>query len=91
MRDYKARGGQKCIVTGERAVDLHHIISRGAGGPDEPWNLAPLSRKAHVEWHQKGRTSMAAKYDTVHQWLVDQKWYFCKVGYRWRHPNFHRG
>lgn len=36
------------------ADDSHHIVSRGAGGGDEDWNLMPLCRRCHREVHTLG-------------------------------------
>jgi len=43
-----------CLVCNKIPAYPHHIRSRGAGGPDEPWNLIPLCQKHHSEWHQEG-------------------------------------
>ena len=36
-----------CEVTGEKAVDIHHIRGRGRGGKDTLCNLMALTRKTH--------------------------------------------
>ena len=40
-------------LSGKRAVDLHHIISRGKGGKDEIENLMALTREEHIEFGDK--------------------------------------
>jgi hypothetical protein len=42
------RDGYCCSVCGSRTfLEVHHIKPRGAGGPDEPWNLAALCEWCH--------------------------------------------
>ncbi len=36
-----------CELTGQRAVDIHHIIGRGRGGSDRIENLMALTREKH--------------------------------------------
>ena len=38
-----------CEITGQRAVDIHHIVSRGRGGSDRIENLMALTRKEHID------------------------------------------
>jgi hypothetical protein len=33
-------------------LDPHHIITRGASGPDHPYNLLKLCRKCHQDCHK---------------------------------------
>lgn len=65
-----------CIVCGKRPVDLCHIRSRGAGGPDEPFNLYPGCRSHHQEQHRLGIVTFAVKYGQVWQ-------YFKSLGWEW--------
>lgn len=44
---------RRCEVCGAVA-DAHHIVSRGAGGSDEPYNLISLCRQHHGDYHQVG-------------------------------------
>lgn len=37
-----------CELTGEPAVDIHHIVGRGRGGQDRIENLMALTRKEHI-------------------------------------------
>lgn len=43
----------ECERTGNRAVDIHHIISRGRGGDDKIENLMALTRKQHQDYGDK--------------------------------------
>ena len=43
-------------------ADSHHIVSRGAGGPDEEWNTINLCRMHHSECHQVGWWEFAKRY-----------------------------
>lgn len=45
----KARGF--CELCGQDGNDPHHIISRGASGPDHPFNLINLCRGCHRKVH----------------------------------------
>ena len=38
-----------CELTGQRAVDIHHIVSRGRGGSDRIENLIALTRSEHID------------------------------------------
>jgi hypothetical protein len=75
----------RCIVTGKRGGDLHHIKSRGAGGTDESFNMIPLSHELHQEWHMKGTHLMAEKYVAINEWLRENGWYICLVKKKWVH------
>jgi hypothetical protein len=50
-----------CEICGSRA-DPHEIISRGSGGPREPWNTIFLCFTHHREYHDRGRTTWARMY-----------------------------
>lgn len=43
----------KSEISPERAVDIHHIISRGKGGEDRIENLMALTREEHVNLGDK--------------------------------------
>lgn len=46
------RDGGQCQVCGLVGdTEIHHIIFRSHGGPDEPWNLVSLCRFHHREAH----------------------------------------
>jgi 5-methylcytosine-specific restriction endonuclease McrA len=47
------RAWKACEVCTSPA-ESHHIVSRGAGGPDEDWNVLNLCRKCHSEVHVNG-------------------------------------
>lgn len=44
---------RRCEICGH-AAEKHHIVSRGAGGTDEPWNLLNLCRMHHRHFHDVG-------------------------------------
>lgn len=46
-RQLHARKGGPCRLCGKVPYELHHLLSRARGGPDEAWNLAPLCDKHH--------------------------------------------
>lgn len=63
----------RCLLCADRAEN-HHIKTRGAGGTDDDWNLAPLCRRHHVEVHQIGLQSFASKYIRVRDFLREHGW-----------------
>ncbi len=42
-----------CELSGEKAVDIHHIISRGKKGKDRIENLMALTRENHLKYGDK--------------------------------------
>lgn len=44
---------RRCEICGGNA-EKHHIVSRGAGGTDEPWNILWLCRFCHRVYHDNG-------------------------------------
>lgn len=56
-------------------VDSAHIRSRGAGGPDEGWNVIPLCRKHHSEQHAFGWMKFMYRYLVVKTQLEYLGWY----------------
>lgn len=66
-------------------VVYHHVKTRGAGGPDDAWNLMPLTIHRHTEVHQIGLIRFAEKYSSVRQWLIDHGWEIDPVLLRWTH------
>ena len=74
-----------CVISGERPVDVHHLMSRKAGGPDLDWNLCPLKREYHNEIHNGGKARMAKKYEKFKQFLILKGWYLCPVRKKWIH------
>ena len=42
-------------ISGKKAVDIHHIISRGRGGKDEIENLMALTRDEHIKYGDKNQ------------------------------------
>lgn len=52
------------------ASDHHHVVSRGAGGPDEDWNLVWLCRECHREYHTLGWWKFAERYPHARMRIV---------------------
>jgi hypothetical protein len=76
---------QRCLVCGRRGAVAHHVKSKGSGGSDEPWNLMSLDLIHHNEVHSAGLTAFAAKYRTVHLWLLANGWEFDDQKRKWTH------
>jgi len=66
---------QSCLLCGSPPpVDAAHIMSRGAGGPDEIWNLMPLCRKCHSEQHTVGIFTFTMSHLKVWEHLCALGW-----------------
>lgn len=64
-----------CVVCGSMGTTVaHHVITKGAGGPDELWNLIPLCHTHHHEVHRVGRDTFFGKYDRAYAWLLHYGW-----------------
>jgi 5-methylcytosine-specific restriction endonuclease McrA len=49
-----------------QTMDVHHILTKGSGGPDEEWNFLALCRLCHNEIHNQGRATFAAHSHGLH-------------------------
>lgn len=54
--------------------DPSHLMSRGAGGPDSEYNVAPQCRVCHSLWHQLGPRSFVRRFPRFQVWLIDHGW-----------------
>jgi 5-methylcytosine-specific restriction endonuclease McrA len=54
--------------------DPSHLISRGAGGPDADWNVAPHCRICHSKWHSMGPIRFVRLHPVFRRWLEDHGW-----------------
>jgi len=71
------RRNEPCCVCGKKPPsDPSHVISRGAGGPDFLFNVAPHCRACHIKFHALGRYTFTNKYPTFKKWLLDHGWQF---------------
>lgn len=84
-RDFNMKKEDRCLISGDRNPDLHHVKSKGSGGPDEHWNLCPLSRKYHTEIHAIGLSTFAEKYPKFRNWLIANNWEYNPLLNKWRH------
>ena len=72
---------QPCVACGTtQNVDPCHIQSRGAGGPDEHWNVLPMCRRHHSMQHQIGWIRFGIIYPTVRRALEMRGWKIEKIG-----------
>jgi hypothetical protein len=74
-----------CTVMGSNGAEHHHLVSRGAGGTDDPHNMIPLCSALHRMAHSKGLRYMADKFPAIRVWLKEHDWEFCPVMLKWRH------
>ena len=52
----------KCEICGRANADRHHLITKGAGGTDDPSNILYLCREHHSEVHACGRETFCKKW-----------------------------
>lgn len=75
-----------CIITGTPPPsDCHHVRSRGSFGHDYVWNLCPLTRELHQEFHKTGFTTFADKHPKFKAWLLYNGWEFNQQTRKWWH------
>jgi hypothetical protein len=48
-------------------AEAHEIISRGSGGPREPWNTIYLCRVHHRLYHDLGRYTFALRFPMFYE------------------------
>lgn len=60
------------------AQEVHHILTRATGGPDENWNFLALCRADHMIFHQLGRRAFAQRFPALAQKIEEA----CKTGGR---------
>lgn len=63
-----------CACAAPAPSDPSHLVSRGAGGPDSAWNVAPHCRACHHIWHQEGPRKLVSKYPRFRRWLEEHGW-----------------
>ena len=66
------RAWRSCEVCAGPA-EAHHIVSRGAGGPDEDWNVLYLCRRCHVEVHALGWVEYGLAHPRVYGRIVSAR------------------
>lgn len=70
-------------MCGKPSEHVHHLYSRGAGGPDEEWNLAPLCAKDHRKVHSYGLNYMCFNYKFFKNALITKGWSYNNFLGRW--------
>lgn len=68
-----------CVQCNTKPVDLHHVLSRGAGGTDALYNLIPLCRSCHGALHHFGQLKMFLEKDRFRKSLEERGWYYLEV------------
>ena len=63
-----------CLICRGRDSDAHHIRTRGAGGGDNWWNVIPLCRAHHTEWHNIGAIRFLNRYPDALEFLGKLGW-----------------
>ena len=65
---------QSCAACGESKVDACHIRSKGAGGPDEAFNLVAMCREHHIMQHKLGWGAYLNRFPEVWVKLQQMGW-----------------
>jgi len=63
-----------CVLCQGQPSDPSHIRSRGAGGPDKEFNVAPHCRGHHQLWHSLGQKTFLKKFPVMRLWLALRGW-----------------
>ena len=71
-----------CFACGKPGPnEAHHVLTRGAGGGDDWWNLIPLCSDHHTlgpkAWHNIGPISFLNEFPHVEDVLISWGW---KIG-----------
>lgn len=64
-----------CLVCGQGPVDPHHIKTVGSGGGDDWFNVIPLCRMDHTDWHNN-KSKFMEKHPHVKEHLIKLGWNF---------------
>lgn len=67
--EIRKRDSQRCVACGiaSGALEVHHIVYRSQGGPDDARNLVTLCRECHRDAHSGRSERLRA---TELQWMV---------------------
>ena len=55
-------------------LERHHVKPRGAGGPDDDYNILKLCRVCHDRWHYRGYCDFFEEYPHVLDILEKRGW-----------------
>lgn len=69
-----ARNGACCVCGARPPGDPSHVHSRGAGGPDTKWNVVPMCRGHHTEWHAAGPSVFIRRHPGFGLYLTRLGW-----------------
>lgn len=64
----------RCEICGDVNAEVHHIITRGAGGTDDPENLIYLCRQHHSLIHSVGRETFLKTWGMEHKLDIAKAW-----------------
>lgn len=79
-------GQMPCCVCGyPPPSDAHHIRSRGSGGPDTAYNVMPMCRKHHSQYHQYGPSKFFKEYPHFAERLIEYGWVLYDGIAPWHH------
>lgn len=79
---------QRCCICNKWPSDPSHIRTKGSGGPDVEWNVAPHCRLHHTEWGGSW-SRFCKRYPSFMRWLTSRGWYV--EGGKLHHPGLERG
>ena len=82
MSKYTDPDGE-CLICGYVGVDIHHVKTRGAGGPDEAWNMVKLCHGHHQQLHTMGDKKFSEKHGVYREWLTKNRWKVNPITNKW--------
>lgn len=75
-----------CCICGREPphyqIDPSHIKTVGSGGHDDEWNVVPMCRQHHTEWHMLGPNKFTQMYPTMNKLLK-------RLGWSWNMGKLH--
>ncbi len=75
-----------CFICGQPGSDKAHIISRGAGGSDEDYNIILLCRTHHSNQHYIGWKQFSIMFPCIESELIKRGFKRCEIKGSWYHP-----
>jgi hypothetical protein len=68
-----------CLACGAIPVEICHIRSRGAGGPDEAWNVIPMCVRHHRAQHALGWSALFQVFPKLKREIIAKGWEFIET------------
>lgn len=83
-----------CVCCGRVAENgncFHHLLTQKTHPEfaQEKWNMIPVCKFHHVEFHNQGTGIMSVKYPGVYEFLENNDWTIDQFLRKWRHYESH--